>query len=397
MAARPTIPTPPSPDYTPNGPVRGADGSIWITADDNHEVWRIDPGESAPALDLVADLGAAFAGRLVPADGDRMWSANSNNVSLLDPDGTVDTFATGSGIEYETALGGAPDGALWFSFRTDPFYGSFTRVRRVGVDGVTSDLDLETSDDAYEEDLTSLAFADDGTLWYTTYNHSIVTLSGASGGGIGRYRDGASEWWPRPDAPVLYEIGGETTSGPLPQSMQAGPDGWMYFAERSPRGRNSLTRIGPSLRVQYVELPGFGDPRILGDTVWLRGGPGFGRGHLSRLFEVGVAPRRVSLRHKTRPEKLVGVVRSINSGCQRAKLRVYRIQHGDRVLVRQGRSKANGRFSLRLRHPEPGRYWVKAVRAVDSRRRHDLRCRPLAEAHRPLASASSSRAPRASG
>jgi hypothetical protein len=346
-------------------PVTASDGSVWTLADDSHEVWRIDANDPTPSLELVVDFGSATANRLVPAGGARMWTgfyaAGDDSLVLMGAGGVIDDFDVASLGYFAPTTGGA-DGSLWFG-NLNPFAdGNNTTLTRIGTDGAASQVPLETSDaGGHPEDVTSMAFDGAGTLWYTTYSEEVVTVGGAHGGGVGRYNGGLSEWWPRPYAPPFGPDYGEPRpSGALPHAMQAGTDGWMYFAERSPRGNYNLARVDPSLRVQYVEFRSFGGAVVRNDLVWLFGDQAFGRGVLSRLFAEGTAGRRIFLRYRHKKAAFVGTVSSSNSGCERTILALYRREAGSDQRVRQGRSKINGTFRLKLRDAGEGRYYVKA-------------------------------------
>ena len=356
--------------------VTATDGSVWTTADNDHEVWRVDPADPMAAPELVVDFGTAAAYTLTPAGGGRVWAwqgqvaPNQNRLVVMDSGGTIDTFDlvdSGAADTFGT-LAGAPDGSLWFGTEAGGLYEhDNTIVNRVALNGASSEVTLETNASG-AEDVTSMAFDSGGTLWYTTFRVGVVTVEGDRGGGIGRYAPGVSDWWarplfPEPDRDATYD------SGPRPTDMQQGPNGWMYFSEHSQGDGHHLSRVDESGKVQFVETKSLAEPRVFGPTVWLRSvnyaaGQYYAHGNLYSLFDVGGAKVRVSFRWHAAKAKFTGRVRSPNSGCERTQLRLYRVQQGKRHLVSKRRSKSDGSFKFRVPEAAAGRYFVKTKRVA---------------------------------
>jgi hypothetical protein len=352
--------------------VASYDGGLWVTASTG-EVWRIDPFAQVPTL--VEDFGTVAVQALVAAGPNRVWAKltpaapGDDTLALLGPTGIVDSFAvpmTSPDTGFHPA-GGAPDGSLWFGTSGAPGDEENTELTRVEVDGDVSSVQLDTGNAGggpTPEDVTSLAFAADGTLWFTTYSEEAVTVSGASGGGIGRYAAGVSTWWPRPGFPETVPDATYST-GPLPDDLQRGPGGRLYFAERSADGpRLSQFRTDPT-KVRYVEVGDYSGPRLGAGRAWWSavGGPsGFGVADLDALFAKKAVERRVGLRFKSATTKFTGRVRAADDDCRRAVLDLFRARLGRDAKVRSGRSKANGRFALRLRPSErrSGAYYARA-------------------------------------
>jgi virginiamycin B lyase len=168
---------------------------------------------------------AALAGIAVGADG-ALWSTEpaSARIVRVSTTGAVSTFAVpGAGAELSSIAAG-PDGALWFT------EGRRDEVGRITTAGAVSEFPLPAGSDA-----GYIVAGGDGALWLAAAGTDSIDRVGTDG------------------SVTSFPIGGGPANAP--RSLALGPDGNIFFTQRSPR----IGRISPG--GQIVE---FGRPRPAG-------------------------------------------------------------------------------------------------------------------------------------
>ncbi len=210
----------PSQDDTgPDEIVAGADGALYALSDVGETTLRITPDGVARVIeyDLIDN-----ARHLSPFPGGGAWEvlagSDDGGIRTVAPDGQVRYAAVDLAGGF-APIATAPDGAAWYA-------DGRSAIKRIGVDGVQRTVPLPAS--IGTNDVSSIAFARDGSPWFTGY-FQIRLYQYSSGGVIGHVNaDGTA---------TVVSLGGDY----LPFDLTAGPDGALWWIEK-----NGLGRLDPA-------------------------------------------------------------------------------------------------------------------------------------------------------
>lgn len=223
-------------------------GAIWFLTDIGESVYTIAPGAS-PSASLVYQDQLNNAAGLGPSDNGGVWLMEAHgDGNDADGDALVRVSPDGSAVGYPSthpnslyAIALAPDGAAWYNDG-----GSY--LKRVDDSGNQLNVPLPQPSSSVME-VSSIAFGNDGSPWFTGYYTGAEFGAGACCAQIGHISGGAAR---------LTPIGPQHASdGLLPYSMIRAPDGsiWFAFSAAFADGFNGVGRIDPATgQVQLANL-----------------------------------------------------------------------------------------------------------------------------------------------
>jgi streptogramin lyase len=222
-------------DGGPSDIVDGGDGHLWFLNDVNAAVERISPA-TGQVEEMYYNLGNN--GRHVsPFPGGGVWEtlaqADDSGVRIVQSDGTV-TNLPGDLPGGRAPIATAPDGSAWVGDGASALWHVFADGHQVSV---------PLPPQFVADDVRSIAFAPDGTPFYTQYYGGGFPLT-PHGGRLGAIIGAQA---------VTTELGGDF----LPVDLTLGPDGALWWGEK-----NGIGRRDPSGAIQHASLGAYYPDRI---------------------------------------------------------------------------------------------------------------------------------------
>ncbi|TMC51399.1 MAG: hypothetical protein E6J14_00215 [Chloroflexi bacterium] len=243
----------PDSSAAPQNIVRGPDGNLWLTEENNNAIARITPQGAVTEFGLPQANSDPF-GITVGPDGN-LWftELGTRQVGRITPQGAITQFplpSAASRMPYEIAQGA--DGNLWFTEVPDGGLPAVARITPAG--GAVTEFPLGAS---FAEP-SGLTRGPDGNVWFTDRNAAVIgriTSAGmVSAFPLPRAGDSATDITVGPDGNLWFtdqtydsigHIGTDGTVGIIdvsfkPRGITAGPEGSLWFTAGGRLGRITL-------------------------------------------------------------------------------------------------------------------------------------------------------------
>ena len=253
----------PTTNSDPIGITAGPDGNLWFTERSANQIGRITPVDTTTSAAIVVPVNA-----VITTPGGTVYPANSTIPSgTLLPTGTIAEYAILTTSSYLGEITAGPDGNLWFTERS----ANANQIGRITPTGAITEFRVPTTN----SDPIGITAGPDGNLWFTEANGNQIgritpvdtTTSAAivvpvnavittPGGTVYPANSTIPSGTLLPTGTIAEYAIPTTISGPIPSSdpvdITAGPDGNLWFTERS---ANQIGRITPAGIIAEYAIP----------------------------------------------------------------------------------------------------------------------------------------------
>ncbi len=235
-----TIPTAGS---FPEGIMVAADGTVWFTEQNAHQIAKLDPQAGVVTEYHTPTANSGPVG-ITSGPDNNIWftEAFANKVGVLDPGtGKMQDFAIPTPVSAPLYITSGPDGALWFVG---------VRSHKLGRIDPTSHAIVEFPLPTAQAGPTSLVVGPDGALWVTEFNADKIARFDVK---AGKFTD---------EIPVASHKNGPRSG---PGILVNGTDGNIWFTETF---GNQIGRLNPATKqVQEFAAPTTSTQAVSSGTV----------------------------------------------------------------------------------------------------------------------------------